>query len=262
MRLADQVRSLRRLRAAAAASRSRMVALVHTERDANGVPIPPQDLIRLVAGTSDIDWFLASGQLGAHALRDILRRNKIDIEKLDSILDFGCGVGRVLRHLPGVTGARLCGCDYNPKLIRWCRKNLPFAAFSTNHLLGHLDYEDGSFELVFLLSVFTHLTAAQQSSWLDELGRVLRPGGYLLLTTHGQSYERHIPENLKERFRNGEMVVVDGEWAGQNRCATYHPEKFVREVLARQWQVVDFVPEGALGNPTQDVYLLQKRQNG
>jgi hypothetical protein len=41
-------------------------------------------------------------------------------------------------------------------------------------------------------------------------------------------------------------------------CATYHPPAFVRDHLAAGYRVVDFVPEGAKGNPWQDYWLLRK----
>lgn len=262
MRLVDRLRSLyRRVSKTMALPLWLKAASTKSRFDANGVPIPPGHLIYLVAGTSDLDWFLGSGELGAKALRDVLRSNHADIAEFGSILDFGCGVGRVVRHLPALTGARLFGCDYNPKLVRWCQKNLSFGRFSTNAFMAKLPYEDNQFDLIFALSIFTHLTEAQQTFWLDELGRVLKAGGFLFLTTHGLSYERHIPENLRESFRRGELVVLQGDRAGENDCAAFHPEEFVRNTLAREWRVADFLSEGALGNPTQDVYLLQKKSS-
>ena len=55
-------------------------------------------------------------------------------------------------------------------------------------------------------------------------------------------------------------VVVASERAGSNACAAFHPETYVRGTLAPAagLEVVDFVPEGATGNPRQDTYLLRK----
>ena len=54
-------------------------------------------------------------------------------------------------------------------------------------------------------------------------------------------------------------MVRGGGSAGSNLCSVFHPTKWVRERLARGFTVVDFLPEGAKGNPTQDLYVLQKR---
>jgi SAM-dependent methyltransferase len=245
------------LRRRAAQMRARMKEAARVEYDDKGIRVPPPHLISLVAGVRDSGWFLTSGKLGAQALHDVLLKNSVEIARFESILDFGCGLGRVLRHLPDLTEARLSGCDYNRRLIAWCRANLPFAEFSINKLEGRLKYDDRSFDFTYALSVFTHLTASQHKFWIDELRRILQPGGYLFLTTHGKHYEQQIPEELRIRFHDGELVVVKPDRAGENACAAFHPEKYVRDELARGWDVVDFVERGALGNPLQDVYLLR-----
>jgi len=69
------------------------------------------------------------------------------------------------------------GSDYNPRLVRWCRESLPFADFRVNGLQPPLPYADGELEFVYAISIFTHLTEALQDAWLQELARVLAPGG-------------------------------------------------------------------------------------
>ena len=75
---------------------------------------------------------------------EILYKNGLSMEKFDAVLDFGCGIGRVIRHLRNVHGPCYYGTDYNPKLIAWCRHNLKFARFSTNHLVGKLGFKEGN----------------------------------------------------------------------------------------------------------------------
>jgi hypothetical protein len=50
-------------------------------------------------------------------------------------------------------------------------------------------------------------------------------------------------------------------WAnlpGSNLCSAYHPEEYLRETLAHGFELVDLEEEGARGNPTQDLVVLQK----
>jgi SAM-dependent methyltransferase len=157
-----------------------------------------------------------------------------------------------------LTRARLFGCDR--KSINWCRKHLPFAEFSINEPEARLRYDDSSFDLVYALSVFTHCTEPQHRFWIDELRRILRPGAYLLLTTHGKHFEQDIPAHLRKKFHDGELVVTRPDRAGENKCAAFHPERYVRDELARGWDVVDFIEQGAAGNHAQDVYLLRNRR--
>jgi SAM-dependent methyltransferase len=224
-----------------------------------GIPIPPFHLIYLVAGTNDIPWFLRSGELAARSMQDILKKNGLDIERFGSILDFGCGVGRVIRHWNTLKGPVLFGTDYNRNLIAWCQNNLRFANFQTNPFAGGLDCQDGKFDFIYALSVFTHLTEPQQFFWIKELSRVLRPGGYLFITVHGEKF--YLPQILPEdqgRFKRGELIVYGSEHEGSNVCVAFHPEEYVRHKIAKDLIVVDYLPEGALGNPRQDVYFLKK----
>jgi SAM-dependent methyltransferase len=222
------------------------------------LPIPPANLIVLAAGVEDVAWFLEAGKRGADSIRDLLDKNGLSMQEVSPILDFGCGCGRVLRHWAALERVELHGTDYNPRLARWCDVELPFARVKTNELQGKLDYGDGQFGLVYALSVFTHLSELMQSFWIEELSRIVRPGGYLLITVHGEPYFETLLSEEQTRFRRGELVVRSEEQAGSNVCAVFHPESYVRETLARDLDVVDFWPEGARGNPRQDAYLLRK----
>lgn len=235
--------------------RSLPVRAAHRGR---GLPLPPPRLMHLVAASEDVSWFLEAGSRGASSIRSILGKNGVALESLGAILDFGCGAGRVLRHWNTLQGPRLHGTDYNPDLIAWCARNLPFAQFRVNGLEAGLTYEDASFDLIYALSVFTHLTEPLQNAWIQELSRILRPGGYLFLTTHGKHYRPGLSEADRRRFDEGQVVVVGSKREGSNDCAAFHPEPYVRHTLGRGLEVVDFVPEGALGNPRQDVSLLRK----
>jgi SAM-dependent methyltransferase len=220
--------------------------------------IPPVKLIVLVSSNPDIEGFLQGGEMAAKSIIDTLMMNGVDFAQLKSVLDFGCGCGRVTRHWYGLTEARVYGTDYNTDLVAWCRLNLPFARFGTNQLRPPLDYQDESFDLVYALSVFTHLPESTQTEWIREMTRVIAPGGCLLLTTHGERYVSMLTDSERKRFRAGQLVVRDSEVAGTNLCSAFHPEEYVRDQLASDLEFVAYIPEGAKGNPHQDVYLLRK----
>lgn len=218
----------------------------------DGPPLPPRRLMVRVAGTADADWFLRSGRAAYDAIAA-----HVSLGAGASVLDFGCGCGRVTRYWSDFPG-RVCGSDLNLDAVEWCRANLPFASFLRNGLEPPLDVEGASVDLVYALSVFTHLTEELQLAWRDELRRVLRPGGRLLLTTHGRSYLPRLDDRERERFERGELVVRWGDIAGTNLCSAYHPERFLRETLAAGFTFLELEPEGARGNPTQDLVLLRR----
>jgi ubiquinone/menaquinone biosynthesis C-methylase UbiE len=221
-------------------------------------PLPPPNLIFLVSGHESPKWFLDSGRNHNQAIREILAKHDLKIEKFTSVLDFGCGVGRIMRHWSSTRGPVWHGTDYNPQLIDWCRVNLKFCEFDVNSLSGKLRYGDESFDFIYAYSVFTHLSEELQFFWINELRRVLKPGGYIYFTTHGQYYVPNLEPAERELFGKGQPVVREQQESGSNFCATFHPSRYVHEVLAQNLTVIDFVPGSEDGWSTQDSHLVKK----
>ena len=244
-------------RAYRAYERSRTFRAKRLERGPDGLPVPPPELIIRVAGTPDPDWFLEGGVLAEQSIRAALGRAGTRVEDVGAVLDFGCGCGRVTRRWLELTGP-VYGNDLNAEAIDWCNSNLSFARFRRNELEPPLPFADGELGLVYALSVLTHLAVETQLRWMDEIHRTLRPGGYALVTVHGDAYLPRLDPDEAGRFARGDCVVRWSEVAGTNLCTTFHPERFVRERLARGFEIVEVVPRGALGNPEQDLVLLRK----
>jgi ubiquinone/menaquinone biosynthesis C-methylase UbiE len=231
----------------------------------DGLPIPPARLVSLVQGTENVQEFLTDGRDTALEVMRVLTANGVEIGKLRTILDFGCGCGRVLRHVHAITGAQLYGTDYNPQAIDWCRRKLTFAQFEVNGLAPPLLYEKEQFDLIYALSVFTHLPESLQLAWMVELSRVLKPHGYMLMTTHGECFLPHMREEEQKSFRSGRLVVREAGSAGSNPFFTAHPFEYMKTHLPPDLAIVGFVPETRRkGEPPsrlcwQDGYVLAKR---
>lgn len=221
-------------------------------------PLPPPELLYLVGGNYDPRQFLANGATAAAALRETLAEAGRPFEGFASVLDFGCGCGRVIRHFLNTRGPRLHGTDYNPRLVGWCARHLPAADFKLNPPAGPLPYPADSFDLVYSYSVFTHLSEPSQRLWMDELRRVLRPGGLLYLTLHGRGFADSMGERERADFDAGRLAIRDEDREGTNYCAAYHPEPYVRGPLSRGFSVVAFKPQAARGGSLQDAWLLRK----
>ena len=183
-------------------------------------------------------------------------RHERPLETLGSLLDFGCGCGRVTRWWHDLD-AEVYGSDADARAVDWCRANLRFGHFAANGLAPPLRYDDASFDLVYAFSVLTHLTEDLQRPWLEELDRVLLPGGLLVLSTHGERYLERLSPGERARFEAGELVVRWGGVAGTNLCTTFHPRAYL-ERLADGFELLEHVPEGATGNPHQDLSVLRK----
>jgi len=229
------------------------------------LPVPPPELIFLVSGQYKAGAFLEDGKRAFASLVGILKKNSIDISVCDAVLDFGCGCGRVARYLCGIKKTGVYGADYNPSLIQWCQQNLRHGSFEQNNLAPPLSFPSSRFDLVYVLSVFTHLPESLQQAWMTEFGRIVRPGGHLLFTVHGDAYFGLLDAGERNLFRRGELVVRDGAdqsgppetAAGTNSYAVFHPHRYVVEKLARGWQQIDFLRQAGL-NGEQAGYLFQK----
>jgi SAM-dependent methyltransferase len=231
----------------------------------DGLPLPPARLMFLVQGTTNVREFLTDGRGTALGVLDMLQRNGIHVGESTNVLDFGCGCGRVIRHVHALTGARCHGSDYNPQLVDWCRRNLRFAQFDVNGVSPPLAYANARFDVVYALSVFTHLPEDLQSPWMSELARVLKPGGHLLMTTHGESFLPYMSERDRQTFRAGRLVVRDQAAVGSNPFFAAHPPEYMKTHLPPDLALLDFAPETRRrGEPPsrlcwQDGYLLVKR---
>lgn len=221
------------------------------------LPVPPAKLRIRVAGTGDLDWFLEGGRLAEEALRESLVRAGTRLEDMGRVVDFGCGCGRVTRRLAALP-AEVRGSDFDGDAVDWCRENLTFATFTQNGLEPPLSFQDEAVDLVYAFSVLTHLPVPVQHAWMEELTRILHPGGYLLVSTHGEAYLERLGPDEREAFQRGEVVVRFEEVAGTNLCTAFHPPAYVRDDLGAALELVDEVPEGAKGNPHQDLFLFRK----
>lgn len=228
-------------------------------RQSSALPVPPNSLIFSATGTRHVEWFLRSGELSAKWIRQALNDLGRPLETFTTVLDLGCGCGRVMRQWYDVRNAHFHGSDYNPAGIDWAAEKLPKFSFSTNQLEPPLNFGAAFFDLVYAISVFTHLPEFLQRPWIEELHRVIKPGGILLLTLSGEGDFYRVTGPERERFNNGELVVVDPDYAGTNICGVYHPEAYVRASWGDIFELKRVYPKGASGSPNQDVYVFERQ---
>ena len=231
----------------------------------DGLPMPPPRLVFLVVGHFDYGVFFRRGEARLAYILEILRRGGVDPDGLTAVLDWGCGCGRVLRHWRQLPNVQPYGSDYNDGLVAWCRNNLPFARVATNGLAPPLAYPDDSFDFLYAISVFTHLDEPLQTPWMDELRRVVKPGGHILITVNGVRGATFLIGDERDRYARGELVLlgqrVFGErHSGENLCNVVHPDAYVRNVLAKGLEVIVAAPVGTPGIDDEDGddgYLLR-----
>ncbi len=160
------------------------------------------------------------------------------------VLDFGCGSGRVMRHM-GAEAERAeayLGCDIDATSVEWVNNNLtPFRAFDNEHA-PPLKLEDGSIDFAYALSVFTHLTD-HSYDWLLELHRVLADGGYLLATFLGPGMSDQVAKEKWSAAKFGQTFVGYARpWdPGPD---VIHSAWWIREHWGRAFEIVRLRPWG------------------
>jgi len=176
------------------------------------------------------------------------------------ILEWGCGPARIIRHLPSVfPGAIITGTDYNRQTIDWCRASINGVQFTVNGLLPPLPFGPASFDMVYALSVFTHLSGEAHPQWLHELHRILRPGGLLLFTTQGEAFLDKLSAKEKERFNKGKLVERGKVMEGHRAYSAFQPGSYMRSAFSNNWKVLRFIPGRQMEwGIEQDTWLVQK----
>ena len=208
-------------------------------------PLPPLRLVYAVSGTFHRAAFRQTGKDNLDDIVAVLGDCGVDAEHLGPVLDFGCGCGRLLRHWPStIPTAEVYGTDYDGTLVDWCQQNLPDVETRRNHADPPLDFDDDFFDVAYAISVFTHLDEARQRAWVDELARVIKPGGHLVITTLGQmAAQRALSDRLFSSYVTNGMLVTHGRESGRQVCAVYHDAPYLKAEFAPQLEFVAFYPE-------------------
>ena len=194
------------------------------------------------------------------------------LDEFERILDFGCGPGRILRHMGAVAeSCQLHGVDIDSEMVEWCAENIPFATFVTGPHDPPLPYDEASFDLIFNHSVFTHMDERRQDQWLAELKRILVPGGLALLTVHSPRQAHQVfrdfanggqdPEPFRDELeRRGILFIREDGFIGSTHPdwyhSTFHAPWYIHEHWTQFFALRAYLPEGS---HDQDFVVLEKR---
>ena len=96
------------------------------------------------------------------------------------VLDVGCGTGIQLASYQH-SGCRVTGIDASPAMLQMARHRLGQGASLTVGDAAAMPYPDQAFDLVLAATVLHEMPPRTRAAALDEMKRVLRPGGSMLL---------------------------------------------------------------------------------
>jgi ubiquinone/menaquinone biosynthesis C-methylase UbiE len=218
---------------------------------------PPSHLRSRVHGDDSLQEFIKVGKLVSYNLFSSI----VSLTEKTSgnrVLDFGCGCGRIVNYLSNLfINNQFYGCDIDDEAIAWCQNNLSSVGeFTTNASLPPLPFDDSFFDVVYSISVFTHLPEEMQFQWLEELKRVTRKGGYLLTTTHGAGLA---PDEIQQHLSDhGFFYAVSNGTDGLPDFyqTSFHTEQYIRRHWSNYFEIVRIVKKGVLNH--QDLVLCKR----
>lgn len=232
--------------------------------------MPPEELRWRATGLRDAESFLGSAAVDAGFFeKEALGREHKSFRDFGSILDFGCGCGRLIRTLRPLCDqwVSLHGTDIDRDAIQWCKDNIADATFFLNGENPPLPFAEKTFDLIYACSVFSHLDADHQFRWLGELQRIMKPGGYLLLTFRSELNADRIEDAaVRERVRrdlNSQVMAFMPSdtwkdafpaWYGE----AYHTADYIWKNWGSYFEVVRIIPARTIG---QETAVLRARES-
>jgi len=174
------------------------------------------------------DVYFATAYRHAVEFLSDLDRHGFDYRQFKRVLEFGVGSGRLLRQFIPL-GWNLYGCDVTPDLVSFSQRVLN--GYAQIQLTGSppLPYENEFFDFVYAVSVFTHIQMAETPAWVEELRRIVRPGGALIITVF--EVNRYSPIASAREYDQLEIGSGYLEWGSadvKERFIYMTPEKLLK----------------------------------
>lgn len=220
-------------------------------------PLPPPRLRKRVAISSSRQEFVSVGERCRADILAELARAGVKIADYPRWLDFGCGAGRVARHLANDVSS-LTGIDIDEAAILWNRRHLRGQYFVCASP-PPASFPASSFDVIYAVSVFTHFDEHQQFAWLTEIRRLLRPGGLLIATTQPETLTYNRPDMSTDdhrRLQDHGFVFRSG-FGSFNDETAFHTPDYLRREWSRELEPVTFT-RGGLANYL-DLSIWRKR---
>lgn len=248
-----------------------LLELQHARRGRSapdGRPLPGPTLRHRVSGTFDATEFLRVGAGCARAIERLVALSGRDLQQPQTVLEFACGCGRVIRHFKErPPTAHWLASDLDKEAIDWCRQYLDgIAEFSVNDQLPPTRYAADSIDVIYVISLFTHLDEAMQLAWLGEFHRILKTGGRLVATFHGPRTHALLGEQDQGTlgqhgflFRVGQTGQLKLDGLPDFYQTAYHTEAYIRRRWASGFAVIAYEP-GAIDG-FQDAVVMTKTGN-
>lgn len=193
---------------------------------------PRDDIFRFFANheiaKNPIREYLSDGWRTLSELMLILEAVDRPLLKTGSVLEFAAGFGRFTRHLAKVLPGRVTCADVMPGSPAFLREQFGVGAFESEHEPEQVVFP-AQYDLVFVLSMFTHLPPHMWSPWLKALRRAVKPGGLLVFSVHNEEVAGEIGVSFGDDgthfIASSESPSIDAQTYG----TTFTTRRFVTD---------------------------------
>lgn len=201
---------------------------------------------------------------GELTAKEIIEWTAKYIQGPNKILEWGCGVARIVRHIPNLIdkNSMVVGIDINEEMINWNSSNIPNINFKKVDYCPPTCFDNNQFNLVFALSVFTHIEFKFHAIWLEEIQRIISENGIFLFTTHGKKYEIKLSENEKKSLNIQGALTIDYKQKGHRMMSSYNKYENFKTIVQDYFEILEYYsgteyPEKVGG---QDLWIVRKRK--
>jgi SAM-dependent methyltransferase len=154
-------------------------------------------------------WFCGKRKLIKLLIQQYYYSNKHSLTEVTGkerplVMDIGCGTGKMLEELSQFADA--IGCDYNIDAVEFCRKRGNFLLIQAS--AENIPLLNKSLNIVFILGVLNHREIKDDQKVLNEVFRILKPGGILIITEPALQFlysEHDKTQHSKHRYNKREM---------------------------------------------------------
>lgn len=221
------------------------------------VKLPP-DYLLYESHLLNYQEYIKNGIIDAKNLKQLLEKH-INLNN-KKVLDWGCGPARVIRHFPDLLpNTQFFGTDYNKKSISWNKENIQNVQFHNNAINPPTDFKENTFDAIYGLSIFTHLSEENHNNWINELYRIANKNAILIITTHGEAFKERLVKKDQLKFEANQLVVEANTLEGHRTYAAYHPPKWMKKQFQEKFEIVEHIK----GNKenwgiSQDTWVIKK----
>jgi SAM-dependent methyltransferase len=221
----------------------------------DGLPLPDRLRMMRIGNTSDWRYFYDLGARNAESLFTLAREAGADPAAFQRVLDWGCGCGRIARHVGRHTPAVVVGRDIDAYCVSWCKGRIP-GDYRACSLSPPLDLADATIDFAYGFSVLTHLPSEDQRRWFAELARVLKPGALLVVTFHDPTFATAAVATLRDESDG--VAVTEWTLPGSNLVAAFQSAESVARGAAPGFDLLRHV-DSANSHFNQAVAILRRR---